>query len=56
MHSDGQLHGALRALERIGVGDPARTDADRLRADIQRDLFAVAGVPIAVPSEGGGRP
>ena len=27
---------------------PLRADADRLRADIQRDLFAVAGVPVAV--------
>jgi hypothetical protein len=56
LHADGQLHDAMRALERIDVGDPARADADRLRADIQRDLFAVAGVPIAVTLEGGVRP
>jgi tetratricopeptide (TPR) repeat protein len=56
LHADGKLHDALRALERIGVGDPARADADRLRADIQRDLFAVAGVPSAVTPERGGRP
>jgi hypothetical protein len=56
LHADGQLHDALRALDRIGVGDPVRADADRLRADIQRDLFAVAGVPIAAAPEGGGRP
>jgi len=56
LRADGQLHDALRALERIGVDDPARADGDRLRAEIQRDLFAVAGVPIAVTPEGGGRP
>ena len=56
LHADGQLHDAMRALERIDVGDPARADADRLRADIQRDLFAVAGVPIAVTPERGARP
>ena len=56
LHADGKLHDALRALERVGIGDPARADADRLRADIQRDLFAVAGVPGAVMPEGGGRP
>ena len=56
LHADGQLHHAMRALERIDVGDPARPDADRLRADIQRDLFAVAGVPIAVTPERGARP
>jgi tetratricopeptide (TPR) repeat protein len=56
LHADGQLHDALRALDRIDVGDPARADADRLRADIQRDLFAVAGIPTAVTPEGDGRP
>jgi hypothetical protein len=56
LHAGGRLHDALRALERIGIGDVARADADRLRADIQRDLFAVAGVRTAVTPEGGARP
>ena len=33
----GHLHDALRLLDRIGIADPVRADADRLRADIQRD-------------------
>jgi tetratricopeptide (TPR) repeat protein len=56
LHADGKLHDALRVLDRIGVGDPDRTEADRLRADIQRDLFAVAGVPVAETIEEASRP
>ena len=56
LHGDGKLHDALRVLDRIGVGDPDRIEADRLRADIQRDLFAVAGVPVAGTIEEGTRP
>ena len=43
LYADGHLHDALRALDRIDVADPFRTDADRLRADIQRSLLATAG-------------
>ena len=32
----------LRLLDRIGIADPVRADADRLRADIQRELLAAA--------------
>jgi len=38
----GRLRDALRELDRIPVGDPLRADADRLRADVQRELLAVA--------------
>ncbi len=37
----GRLHDALRALERIPTADPLRRDADRLRADVQRQLLAL---------------
>lgn len=43
----GQLHEALALLDGIGIGDPRRPDADRLRADIQRVLLAGAGTPAA---------
>jgi hypothetical protein len=38
----GRLRDALDELDRIPVGDPLRADADRLRADVQRQLLAVA--------------
>jgi hypothetical protein len=38
----GRLRDVLRELDRIPVGDPLRADADRLRADVQRQLLAVA--------------
>src|SRR5688572_27051221 len=38
----GRLRDALHLLDRIPVGDPLRTDADRLRADVQRQLLAAA--------------
>src|SRR5688572_8527728 len=56
LHTDGRLHEALRALDRIDIGDPLRDEAQRLRADIQRDLFAVAGVPVGDPAQRGSRP
>jgi tetratricopeptide (TPR) repeat protein len=42
LYAGGHLHDALRQLDRIGIADPVRADADRLRADIQRDLLAAA--------------
>lgn len=48
--SQGHLHDALRALDRVGAADPMRADADRLRADLQRDLLAAA-TPAAPPVE-----
>jgi hypothetical protein len=42
LFASGRLHDALRSLERVPIGDPLRGDAERLRADIQRELLAVA--------------
>ena len=53
LHADGHLQDALRALDRVGLADPFREEADRLRADIQRDLLVAAGLP-SLPSDGAG--
>jgi tetratricopeptide (TPR) repeat protein len=42
MFASGKLRDALRALDRVPVGDALRPDAERMRADIQRELLAVA--------------
>jgi len=42
LYTGGHLYDALRQLDRIGIADPVRPEADRLRADIQRDLLAAA--------------
>ena len=42
LFAGGKLRDALRALDRVPVGDALRPDAERLRADIQRELLAVA--------------
>ena len=46
--ASGHFHEALTALETVRATDPQRADADRLRADIQRQLIALATLP-AVP-------
>ena len=56
LHADGRLRDALRALDRIGIADPFRAEADRLRADIQRDLFAAAGIQRSFPDVPGSLP
>ena len=43
LFASGKLRDALRALDRVPVGDALAPDAERLRADIQRELLAVAG-------------
>ena len=43
MFASGRLRDALRALDRVPMSDALRADAERLRADIQRELLAVAG-------------
>lgn len=43
LFAGGKLRDALRALDRIPVGDALRPEAEQLRADIQRELLAVAG-------------
>jgi tetratricopeptide (TPR) repeat protein len=50
MFAGGKLRDALRALDRVPVGDTLRSDADRLRADIQRELLAVATAEAAASS------
>jgi hypothetical protein len=43
LFTSGKLRDALRSLDRVPAGDALRPDADRIRADIQRELLAVAG-------------
>ena len=56
LYAGGHLHDALRSLDAIDVGDPLRADADRITADIQRDLLAAAGLSPAPLSEPDPRP
>lgn len=39
LYADGRLRDALRLLDEIGVADPLRADADRVKAEVQRDLL-----------------
>jgi hypothetical protein len=39
LYTGGHLRDALRTLDRIDVGDPLRSEADRLEGEIQRDLL-----------------
>jgi hypothetical protein len=50
LFAGGKLRDALRALDRVPVGDQLRPDAERLRADIQRELLAVAGAEVSSAS------
>jgi hypothetical protein len=45
LYTRGRLHEALRAVEGVRRDDARRFEADRLRADIQRDLLSVAELP-----------
>lgn len=56
LHASGRLRDALRTLDRVSLADPFRAEADRLRADIQRDIFAAAGIQTSVPDVSGSRP
>ena len=47
--ASGHLRDALTALDSVRPTDPQKTDADRLRADIQRQLLAITVLP-APPS------
>lgn len=53
LRAGGRLRDALRALDTIDLADPFRGEADRLRAEIQRDLLAAAGIPTGPPGEAG---
>jgi tetratricopeptide (TPR) repeat protein len=50
LFAGGKLRDALRALERVPVGDSLRQDADRLRGEIQRELLAVASAEASSPA------
>ncbi len=50
MFAGGKLRDALRALDRVPVGDILRADADRLRGEIQRELLAVAAAEASASS------
>ena len=56
LHAGGHLRDALRALDRIDIADPFRPEADRLRADIQRDLLSTANLQPPAPGTAGPRP
>lgn len=45
LSAGGHLHDALVALDMVRVTDPQRIEADRLRADIQRQLLALTSRP-----------
>jgi len=53
LYATGHLRDALRLLDRIGIADPERPEADKLRVNIQRDLLAsvVAGTPTTTATE-----
>jgi tetratricopeptide (TPR) repeat protein len=52
----GRLRDALEVLDQIGPTDHERADADRLRAEIQRQLLSVAQASDGADQAGGGRP
>ncbi len=45
LYADRRLRDALRLLERVAPADPLRPEADRLRANVQRDLLASVTAP-----------
>jgi hypothetical protein len=55
LHAEGRLQDALRALDDVRLTDPVRAEAEGLRLDLQRDLFAAAGMPVAFPVQPVGR-
>jgi hypothetical protein len=50
LFATGRLRDALHELDRIPVGDALRADADRLRADVQRQLLVVAAAEQPAPT------
>ncbi len=55
LYAGGHLADALRALERIDIGDPRRLEAERLKGDIQRDLLATVRQSQPIQSNGATR-
>ena len=56
LYAGGRLRDALRLLDRVSMADPLRGEADRLRADVQRDLLAAAGIRTSAPGGPGVEP
>lgn len=56
LYAGGRLRDSLRLLERIDLADPLRAEADLLRANVQRDLLAAAGIPASPLIPPGGQP
>ena len=56
--SSGDLHGALSALERVRPTDPQKSEADHLRADVQRQLIRSVsdGLPAPTARDSGAEP
>ncbi len=50
LFANGKLRDALRALDRVPLGDSLRPEADRLRGEIQRELLAVASAEMSPPA------
>jgi alkyl sulfatase BDS1-like metallo-beta-lactamase superfamily hydrolase len=50
LYAGGHLRDALRSLDGIGIADPLRPQADRLRADIQRVLLASVAADASTPT------
>jgi len=46
LRAEGRLPESLRALDDIEIADPLRDEADRLKADVQRELLATVGAPV----------
>ena len=51
----GHAMDALRTLRGVGIGDPLRPEADRLRAEIQKVLLGGSAPPVAARATGGRR-
>jgi hypothetical protein len=49
LHAAGRLRDALRTLEDIDIADPLRGEADRLKAEVQRDLLATISTTVPTP-------
>ena len=48
--SSGKLRDALRLLDAVRPTDPERSEADRLRTEIQRQLIAIGPLPASPPA------
>ena len=51
--SGGKLRDALALLESVRLTDPERSEADRLRGEIQRQLIAIGPLPPALTASPG---